>query len=100
MIGSKQTTRCRTCGKEFKSFYDHWNLAKIYSERFRDKHCESCRKENNMAWIPYTLEERDYKDLPDDLKENIADCEWESADESERSCILMDLGLPPRDERG
>ena len=53
-----------------------------------------------MVWIPYELEQRDYKDLPDDLKEVIADCEWDSADESERSCILMDLGLPPRNERG
>ena len=53
-----------------------------------------------MAWIPYELEKREYKDLPHDLKEDIAPSEWESADEVEREGILMELGLPPKSERG
>lgn len=52
-----------------------------------------------MAWIPYELEQRDYQDLPHDLKEVIADCEWASADETEREQILINVGEPPRCER-
>ena len=52
-----------------------------------------------MAWIPYVLEKRDYKDLPDALKQDIDPSEWADADELEREALLMDLGVRPIADR-
>ena len=52
-----------------------------------------------MAWKPYALEERDYNDLPDALKQNIDPAEWADADELQREALLMDLGVKPRPDR-
>ena len=53
-----------------------------------------------MAWVPYKLEERNYEDLPEDLRVEIDRSEWGFSDESQRASILMNLGLPPHEERG
>ena len=52
-----------------------------------------------MVWIPYELEKRDYKDLPDALKQDIDADEWAKADELKREALLMDLGVKPRADR-
>ena len=52
-----------------------------------------------MAFIPYALEAREHKDLPEHLQEAIAESESNSLDEVSRESLLISLGLPPRDAR-
>ena len=52
-----------------------------------------------MTFIPYQLERREYKNLPDSLKSKIDQEDWEKSDEAERETLVIAAGGVPISDR-
>lgn len=39
----EELVSCDSCGKKFYTFYDAWNLAVSFENRYKDKFCRACR---------------------------------------------------------